>query len=149
MFCPECRAEYRPGFSRCSDCDVDLVQELGKSDTRARAVKRDWQSTLPTIKYLYKNGRKTVHWWALYQRQTGSWPWVSIAIHFTHWIVILFGGGFLIWWCVERNLSGWESLGIFLLAGLPYAIVETWAKRKVKLNYLRNERRLANLPKLR
>jgi hypothetical protein len=28
MFCPECRAEFRPGFIRCADCDVDLVQEL-------------------------------------------------------------------------------------------------------------------------
>lgn len=28
MFCPECRVEYRPGFRRCSDCDVDLVYEL-------------------------------------------------------------------------------------------------------------------------
>lgn len=28
MYCPECRAEYRPGFIHCSDCDVDLVEEL-------------------------------------------------------------------------------------------------------------------------
>jgi hypothetical protein len=28
MFCPRCRAEYRPGFTRCSDCDVDLVDSL-------------------------------------------------------------------------------------------------------------------------
>lgn len=28
MFCPECRAEYRQGFTRCSDCDVDLVPSL-------------------------------------------------------------------------------------------------------------------------
>jgi hypothetical protein len=28
MFCPQCRSEYRPGFTRCSDCDVDLVWEL-------------------------------------------------------------------------------------------------------------------------
>ena len=27
MFCPQCNAEYRPGFTRCSDCDVDLVQD--------------------------------------------------------------------------------------------------------------------------
>lgn len=27
MFCPQCNVEYRPGFTRCSDCDVDLVQE--------------------------------------------------------------------------------------------------------------------------
>jgi len=37
MLCPECRAEYRPGFTRCADCDVDLVANLpevepGKSD---------------------------------------------------------------------------------------------------------------------
>lgn len=26
MFCPRCGDEYRPGFTRCSDCDVDLVE---------------------------------------------------------------------------------------------------------------------------
>lgn len=28
MFCPECRAEFRPGFTRCADCDVPLVDRL-------------------------------------------------------------------------------------------------------------------------
>src|SRR6266851_5176436 len=28
MFCPKCKVEYRPGFIRCSDCEVDLVEEL-------------------------------------------------------------------------------------------------------------------------
>jgi hypothetical protein len=28
MFCPRCKAEYREGFSRCADCNVDLVPEL-------------------------------------------------------------------------------------------------------------------------
>jgi len=28
MFCPQCKAEYRPGFTRCADCDVELVHEL-------------------------------------------------------------------------------------------------------------------------
>jgi hypothetical protein len=28
MFCPKCKAEYREGFSRCADCNVDLVPEL-------------------------------------------------------------------------------------------------------------------------
>ncbi len=27
MFCPECKAEYRPGFDRCTDCDVALVHD--------------------------------------------------------------------------------------------------------------------------
>jgi hypothetical protein len=32
MLCPKCRAEYRPGFTRCSDCDVELVEELPPVD---------------------------------------------------------------------------------------------------------------------
>lgn len=28
MFCPSCRGEFRAGFTRCRDCDVDLVEEL-------------------------------------------------------------------------------------------------------------------------
>jgi len=28
MFCPVCRAEYREGFLECTDCDVDLVENL-------------------------------------------------------------------------------------------------------------------------
>jgi hypothetical protein len=28
MYCPQCKAEYRQGFTRCSDCDVELVREL-------------------------------------------------------------------------------------------------------------------------
>lgn len=30
MFCPNCKTEYREGFSRCSDCGADLVRELPK-----------------------------------------------------------------------------------------------------------------------
>ena len=44
MFCPSCKLEYRSGFTRCSDCDVDLVaalptetalQEVGVHDLRS------------------------------------------------------------------------------------------------------------------
>jgi hypothetical protein len=28
MFCPNCKLEYRVGFTRCSDCDVPLVASL-------------------------------------------------------------------------------------------------------------------------
>jgi hypothetical protein len=28
MYCPQCKVEYRQGFTRCADCDVDLVYEL-------------------------------------------------------------------------------------------------------------------------
>ena len=28
MFCPACATEYRAGFARCNDCDVDLVETV-------------------------------------------------------------------------------------------------------------------------
>jgi hypothetical protein len=31
MFCPQCHAEYRAGFTRCADCDLELVYELPKT----------------------------------------------------------------------------------------------------------------------
>ena len=39
MFCPVCRAEYREGFSECTDCDVGLVEELGPVPKMPRFVK--------------------------------------------------------------------------------------------------------------
>jgi hypothetical protein len=27
MYCPQCKAEYRQGFTRCADCEVELVHE--------------------------------------------------------------------------------------------------------------------------
>jgi hypothetical protein len=35
MFCPECTAEYRPGFTRCSDCDVALVERLEETEVHS------------------------------------------------------------------------------------------------------------------
>jgi hypothetical protein len=32
MFCPQCKAEYRRGFTHCSDCDVDLVEKLPEEE---------------------------------------------------------------------------------------------------------------------
>jgi hypothetical protein len=38
MICPQCKAEYRQGFTHCADCDVDLVWELPKTALELRTA---------------------------------------------------------------------------------------------------------------
>ncbi len=30
LYCPKCKAQYRPGFTECPDCQADLVHELSR-----------------------------------------------------------------------------------------------------------------------
>jgi hypothetical protein len=41
VFCPRCKAEYRKGFTRCADCEVDLVYELPKQAIELRQTGED------------------------------------------------------------------------------------------------------------
>lgn len=47
MICPRCKAEYRPGFTHCVDCDVDLVWELPKNAIEMRQVGVDGGYRVP------------------------------------------------------------------------------------------------------
>jgi hypothetical protein len=39
LYCPKCLAEYVPGYTRCFDCDLPLVEELPSPPKRARRSK--------------------------------------------------------------------------------------------------------------
>ena len=32
MICPECKAEYREGYTKCADCEVELVDKIIAED---------------------------------------------------------------------------------------------------------------------
>jgi hypothetical protein len=50
MFCPLCQAEFRDGFTRCSDCRVALVASLDDpKSSRARLWKGAQQAKLDRI----------------------------------------------------------------------------------------------------
>jgi hypothetical protein len=40
MICPNCGAEYQPGFARCSDCLVDLVEPGELQEATAEPAER-------------------------------------------------------------------------------------------------------------
>ena len=56
MFCPNCKVEYRPGFTKCSDCGADLVEhlsdghldQLGKVMTDSEGRELLWSGVHPT-----------------------------------------------------------------------------------------------------
>ena len=43
MFCPQCKAEYRSGFTQCSDCYVDLVEALPEQESPTQALTLLWE----------------------------------------------------------------------------------------------------------
>ena len=41
MICPACKAEYRQGFRRCADCDVDLVHDYADAEHYRKVQERE------------------------------------------------------------------------------------------------------------
>ncbi len=48
MFCPKCRAEYRTGFHKCADCDIELVGELPELPPEPKPEFIDYDEVLAT-----------------------------------------------------------------------------------------------------
>jgi len=38
MFCPSCKCEFRPSFTRCASCDVDLVDDLAAAEPKTETA---------------------------------------------------------------------------------------------------------------
>ena len=49
MFCPNCGAEYREGFTHCPDCNVDLVDKLPEEDKDKNNEAGEDQTFIPVL----------------------------------------------------------------------------------------------------
>jgi hypothetical protein len=53
MICPKCKNEYRPGFRRCSDCNVDLVDQVQEIVDESSTPENELVSVLETQDSLF------------------------------------------------------------------------------------------------
>ena len=57
MFCPRCRAEYRTGFVRCNDCDVELVDQLAQDTGEPAHTKESDYVVVTTVQGPLEEGQ--------------------------------------------------------------------------------------------
>ncbi len=58
MYCPQCGAEFRDGFNRCSDCDVELASEPRPPEDHhpveyVKVLETSEPTLIPVIKSLF------------------------------------------------------------------------------------------------
>ena len=51
MYCPNCRYEYRSGFQKCSDCGVELVEELAPASPEDLELRENERPDLAKTSY--------------------------------------------------------------------------------------------------
>ncbi len=49
MFCPQCKTEYRPGFTRCADCGSELVDSLPEEAEEVEEREGDNAKLVPIL----------------------------------------------------------------------------------------------------
>jgi hypothetical protein len=59
MFCPACKAEYRQGFTRCADCDIDLVYALDVEPGAARRGVGQLTDPSPDLRLIWTGNSQT------------------------------------------------------------------------------------------
>lgn len=52
-WCPKCKSEYREGFTRCIDCETDLVESLSDIGKQEKDAEKDYLDSLIRESYFY------------------------------------------------------------------------------------------------
>jgi hypothetical protein len=80
MFCPLCKAEYRQGFSSCSDCNIPLVAT--QEEAAATEVDRLWTGgdRKPFGRILDVLLDAAIPFRSRESLKSQPWPWISIFL---------------------------------------------------------------------
>jgi hypothetical protein len=80
MFCPLCKAEYRQGFSSCSDCHIPLVGT--QEEAAATEVDRLWTGDDRTVfgRILDALLDAAIPFRSRESLKSQPWPWISILL---------------------------------------------------------------------
>jgi len=90
-----------------------------------------------------RNARETLRDWREYKQATGQWPLLSIAVHLANFIILVVIIISLAFYGSSQDWSHWRILGAAALILIPYFVLWSWIDNKVKLNEIRNRRRLS------
>ncbi len=80
MFCPLCKAEFRQGFTTCSDCHIGLVAT--SEEATAVAVERLWtgDNRKRMGRILDSLAAAQIPFHSRELLKSSVWPWVSILL---------------------------------------------------------------------
>lgn len=124
MFCPNCRAEYRDGFSRCSDCDAELIAFLPPANLQDPSLNENERPDLANTRYflawfipmcIYLLLFFSVWIWP------GSFRNAYVAFSLVAFTFLANGGGF---WMIYQAVRYERRVGRYvLLAFVPFMFV--------------------------
>ncbi len=124
MFCPKCRAEYRPGFATCSDCGVDLVEILRPSNPRDPELNENERPDLASTRYFLAWFIPMCIWFVFF---FGVWVRPSlfqniyIALFVVFFTLVANTGGF---WMLYQAVRYERRVGKYvLLSFVPFMFV--------------------------
>ena len=88
MYCPQCAAEYRPGFTECSDCHVTLVEDpvyLSPTPQQKERARRALKGKLLVASALIGQAFVTTFWFQF--GSVGRWVLpLCVAVGFAEFI---------------------------------------------------------------
>ena len=79
MFCPLCKAEYRQGFTECSDCHITLVSTQEEADAvKVDQLRIDDRAVVDLLLNALTDAK--IPFRSREVLQSNPWPWISVFL---------------------------------------------------------------------